>query len=104
MLKSIFGLAIAALMFASRMSVADASGGGTDGTSVAQSGTDVFSADTKAGSSQAGGSDPISPFCPEIAGGGNQAAGSSGGTAEINDNYRFGAHKLTPGGGSGKGD
>lgn len=103
-MKSIFHCVFAALMFSTKMSMAGDSGGAVEGTTVAQSGSDVFSADTKAGTSQAGAADPIAPFAPEIAGGGNQAAGSSGGTAEINDNYRFGAHKLAPGGGSKSGD
>lgn len=102
MFGSIFGFVIAALMVGVKMSVADANGGGLDGTSVAQSGGDVFSKDTGAGSSQAGGNDPIAPFCPEISGGGNAAAGSSGGKPEINDNYTFGARNLTPGGSGGK--
>lgn len=97
---SLFGLAIAALMACVKLCVADASGGSMDGTSVAQSGKDVFAGETGAGVNQAGGSDPIAPFCPDIAGSGNSAAGSSGGKPEINGNYSFGAHQLKPSGGS----
>ncbi len=96
MLKRMFATMFCVAM--ASLKVVDAGGGPVDGTSIAHTGEDVFGKDTGAGVNQAGSSDPIAPFAPDIAGGGNPASGSSGGKPEINGNYTFGAHKITPGG------
>ena len=102
LLSCVFAVLGASLMYATK----DEGGGGIEGTSIAHSNPDVFDAQGGMNGVVSGSGDPIAKFCPEIAGSSNPAAGSSGGQPEINGNYTFGAHKITPNGGgsSGSGD